>query len=180
MARSMKEEKGLPKSLWAEAVNTSIYILNHSPTKAVRNKTPYEAWNNKKPIVNHLKIFGCIAYALNKDQRKDKFDPKGKKYLFVGYSEESKGYRLLDPHSKKLIVSRDVIFDESAKWKWDDDEGVQTQLNVPTQDINSNGNISTTLNDLLNNPRASPNPAPNAQTRETSPILNQTKRVPKR
>lgn len=84
----------------------------------------------KNLVVNHLRIFGCIAYTLNKDQGKDKIDPKGKKYLFVGYTEESKGYHLLDPHSIKLIVFRDVIFDESTKWKWDDDEGVQTQLNV--------------------------------------------------
>ena len=80
--------------VWAKAVNTSIYILSRSTTKAVCNKTFYEAWNNKKPIVNHLKIFGCIAYALNNNQGKDKFDPKGKKYLFMGYSEESKGYCL--------------------------------------------------------------------------------------
>lgn len=45
------KEKGLHKSLWAEAVNTSIYILNRSPTKAVRNKTSYEAWNNKKTLL---------------------------------------------------------------------------------------------------------------------------------
>jgi hypothetical protein len=43
----MLKGKGLPNKLWAEAVNTAVYILNRSPTKAVRNKTPFEAWNKR-------------------------------------------------------------------------------------------------------------------------------------
>ena len=45
MARSMLKGKGLPNMLWVEAVNTAAYILNHSPTKAIRDKTPFEAWH---------------------------------------------------------------------------------------------------------------------------------------
>lgn len=43
MARSMLKGKGLPNMLWAEGVNTIMFILNHSPTKALKNKTPFEA-----------------------------------------------------------------------------------------------------------------------------------------
>lgn len=60
MATSMMNEKGLPKRFWAEAVFTAVYILNRSPTKFVKNKTPFEAWSGFKPSVRHLKIFGCI------------------------------------------------------------------------------------------------------------------------
>ncbi|KAL0319895.1 UNVERIFIED_CONTAM: Copia protein [Sesamum radiatum] len=49
MARSMMAGKELPKFFWAEAVNTSVYILNRSPTKMVLNKTLYEAWHQRKP-----------------------------------------------------------------------------------------------------------------------------------
>ena len=63
MARSMLQNKSLPKQFWATAVNTAVYILNRSPTKAVLNKTPYEAWFNRKPNVNHFRIVGCIAYS---------------------------------------------------------------------------------------------------------------------
>ncbi|GJZ39746.1 retrovirus-related pol polyprotein from transposon TNT 1-94 [Tanacetum coccineum] len=49
MAKSMMHEKGLPKSFWAEAVYMAIYLLNRSPTKALDNKTPLEAWNGRKP-----------------------------------------------------------------------------------------------------------------------------------
>nr|CAD1820646.1 unnamed protein product [Ananas comosus var. bracteatus] len=51
MARSMMKGKGLPNQFWAEAVNTTVFILNRSPTKAVQNKTPYEAWHGQKPQV---------------------------------------------------------------------------------------------------------------------------------
>lgn len=118
MARSMLKGKGLPNLYWAEAVNTAVYILNRSPTKAVRNKTPYEAWNKKKPMVDHFKIFGSTAYALIPSQNREKFDEKGQKLVFVGYSDESKGYRLLDPTTNKITVSRDVVFDEAASWDW--------------------------------------------------------------
>ena len=49
MARCMLKSKGLPNKLWAEAVSTAVYLLNISPTKAVKNKTPTEAWMGVKP-----------------------------------------------------------------------------------------------------------------------------------
>ena len=56
-------EKGLPKYFWAEAVHTTVHILNRCPTKTLKNKTPVEAWSGIKPFVSHFKIFGCICYA---------------------------------------------------------------------------------------------------------------------
>ncbi|KAG6473882.1 hypothetical protein ZIOFF_067800 [Zingiber officinale] len=86
MARSMLKGKGIPNLYWAEAIHTTIYILNRSPTKAVRNKTPYEAWYKKKSGIDHFRIFGSIAYALIPSQHREKFDQK--KLLFIGYSDE--------------------------------------------------------------------------------------------
>lgn len=60
----MLKGKRLSNNLWAETVNTSAYILNRSPTKAVRNKTPYEAWYTKKLDVSNLKFFCWVAYKL--------------------------------------------------------------------------------------------------------------------
>jgi len=91
--------------------------LNRSLTKSVQNKTPYEAWSGRKPNVSNLKVFGYPAYFLNKSPNKDKFDEKGEKLLFVGYSDESKRYRLLNPQTNKLIVAREVIFDEMVVWQ---------------------------------------------------------------
>lgn len=69
-------------------------------------------------MVNQLKVFGCIAYAHIPSQEREKFDEKGEKYIFIGYCNESKGFRLLNPKSNKLVISRDAIFDEMAAWQW--------------------------------------------------------------
>ncbi|GJW58649.1 retrovirus-related pol polyprotein from transposon TNT 1-94, partial [Tanacetum coccineum] len=93
MARSMLKSKGLPNSFWAEGVASAVYLLNLSPTKAVWNQTPYEAW----------------------------LADKSKKFIFVGYCIQSKAYRLYDPTSETIVVSRNVVFDELATWEWEKD-----------------------------------------------------------
>lgn len=83
------------KYFWAVAVATSVYYI--SPTKAVFNKTPYEAWKRKKPVVSHLRVFGCIAYALDLSNSRQKLDTKSVKCVFLVYSNPSKAYRLYNP-----------------------------------------------------------------------------------
>ena len=46
-------------------MNTTVYLLNRVPTKAVEGKTPFDVWYGKKPVVHHLKTFGCIVYVKN-------------------------------------------------------------------------------------------------------------------
>lgn len=112
MVRCMLTEKKLPKTLWAEAVNWSVHVLNRSPTLAVSNTTPEEAWSKIKPSVSHFRIFGCTAYVHIPDNQRTKLDEKSFKCIFLGVSEESKAYRLFDPKSKKIIISKDVKFEE--------------------------------------------------------------------
>lgn len=110
--RCMLTDGKLPKKFWAEAINTAVYIRNRGPTKAVKGMTPYEALTGKKPNVSHFRTFGCIAYAhVAKDER-HKLDPKAKKCIFLGYGPDAKGYRLYDLKSHKVIISRDVVFNE--------------------------------------------------------------------
>ena len=113
MARCMLLDADLDKKYWAEAANTANYLQNILPTKAA-NKTPYELWTSKKPDVKNLHIFGCKAYVfVHKEQRK-KLDDKAEKMIFVGYSEESKGYRFLDKTTSRIRISRDVVFLDKA------------------------------------------------------------------
>ena len=56
---------------------------------------------------------------MNPQQRK-KLDSKSEKYLFIGYSGESKAYKLLDRRTGKVIISRDVEFYENKMWDWSD------------------------------------------------------------
>ena len=83
MARTMMNEKGLPKSLWAETVHTIVHILNMCPTKAPKDKTPVEAWSSIKPSVSHFKIFGCICYAHVPADKRTKLDEKVKNVSFL-------------------------------------------------------------------------------------------------
>ena len=116
-ARSMLLDANLSKSYWAEAVSTAAYLKNRCPTKSVQGKTPYEAWYGQKPSVDHLRVFGCDAYAhVPKDER-GKFDTKARKCVLLGYGEETKGYRLYDANGRKVLYSRDVQFNEKSKEK---------------------------------------------------------------
>ena len=112
--RSMLVDAKLPHAFWAEAVSTAVYLRNRSPTKAIEDMTPYEAWMKRKPQVEYLRVFGCDAYAhVAKDERK-KLDSKSRKCIFLGYGEETKGYRLYDSSRSKVIYSRDVQFNEES------------------------------------------------------------------
>lgn len=103
-------QANLPKKLWAEAINTATYIRNRCPTGPLNDQTLYEVWNGAKPSVRHRRRFGCKAYMLDKRPTKGKFDPKSIECIFVGYSNESKAYRIWDVSSNKIIQSRDVRF----------------------------------------------------------------------
>jgi hypothetical protein len=117
--RSMLVDAKLPHKFWAEALSTAVYLRNRSPTKAVEDKTPYEALTGNRPDVKHLRVFGCVAYShVPKDERK-KLDSKSRKCILLGYGNETKGYRLYDVERRKVLHSRDVIFNESSRLKSD-------------------------------------------------------------
>ena len=105
---------GLSNRYWAEAVATAAYIRNRTPTAAIKEEqTPYECWYGKRPNVSHLKVFGCMAFAHIPDAQGQKLDKKSEKLRFVGYSIRAKGYRLFDKKSQKVVIRRDVIFNET-------------------------------------------------------------------
>jgi len=116
MARSMLHSQYLNYMFWANACRTSVYILNRIPTKSLKGITPYEAWYARKPNVGHFKVFGCLAYAHIPDEKRRKLDPKSQACIFVGYSENYKAYRLYNPKTKSIVISRNVIFDEGGKY----------------------------------------------------------------
>ncbi|KAF2353209.1 Ribonuclease H-like domain [Trinorchestia longiramus] len=82
--RAMLSDSKLPKTFWAEAVSTAVYVKNRSPTSAQKNLTPYQALNGHKPNVQHFRTFGCMAYAhVPKDER-EKLDSKSKTCVLLG------------------------------------------------------------------------------------------------
>lgn len=112
MTRAMLLQANLPKEFWGEAVTTATYIQNRLPTKAT-DKTPYELWNNRKPNLKHLRVFGCkVFYYINKQKRK-KLDSKAKEGVFLGYDLQRKGYRIYTG-VKRITISRTVKFLEDV------------------------------------------------------------------
>jgi len=114
----MLSEKQVPKEFWSEATRWSVHIHDRSPTAAVEDMTPEEAWSGSKPKVEYFRVFGCIAYAHIPDQKRRNLDDKSKKCVFLGVSEESKAWRLYDPVTKTVVISKDVVFDEDKSWDW--------------------------------------------------------------
>jgi hypothetical protein len=117
MARSMMESKGLPGKFWGEAVNTAVYLLNRAPTESGVGMTPYEAWYGRKPSVDHLHTFGCVAHVKTVSGHKSKLAERSTPLIMTGY-EGSKLYRLCNPYTNKVVVTGDVVFDEEKSWNW--------------------------------------------------------------
>ncbi|CAJ2671832.1 unnamed protein product [Trifolium pratense] len=125
MVRCMLSDKSVPKKFWPESVKWAVYVLNRSPTLSVKDTTPEEAWSGMKPSVKHFKVFGCLAFVHVPDAQRKKLDDKSIKCVHLGVSEESKAYKLYNPADKKIIVSRDVVFDESKGWNWGESSQAQ-------------------------------------------------------
>ncbi|CAA7037483.1 unnamed protein product [Microthlaspi erraticum] len=117
MTRSILKHMHIPNYLWGEAVRHATYLINRVATRVLVAQTPYKAFKKKKPNVEHLRVFGCISYAKIETQHLKKLDDKSRILVHLGTEPGSKAYRLLDPASRRIIVSRDIVFDESKSWK---------------------------------------------------------------
>jgi hypothetical protein len=93
-ARSMLSGADLGQEFSAEAVGTSCYLVNRSPSLELDDKTPHEVWSGKKPSLQHLRVFGCDAYAHVPKENRSKLDKKDEKCIFIGYKDGVKGYKL--------------------------------------------------------------------------------------
>jgi len=118
MARCMMKSMSVPSWFWGEAVATAVYIWNRSPTKSLQNKTPFEAWHGKKPCVRHFRTFSCTALVKIAGPSLAKLADRSKRMVFLGYEPGTKGYRFLDLDKNRLVVSRDVVFEEHLPWEW--------------------------------------------------------------
>ncbi|KAI3501210.1 hypothetical protein L1887_29073 [Cichorium endivia] len=121
MVRCLLTEKSMPKKFWSEAASWGCHILNRCTSRSLDEKVPEELWTGSKPSVEHFKIFGCIGHVHVPAQLRTKLDTRSHKCVFLGVSQESKAYRLYDPSSEKIVISRDVIFDEDGSWDWSKD-----------------------------------------------------------
>jgi len=95
-------------------VTTAVFILNRAPTKALKGKTPFEAWHGRMPNMGFLRTFGCVDHVKNTKPHLTKLEDRSTPMVILGYEEGSKAYRLYDPKGGKVVISRDAVFNETV------------------------------------------------------------------
>jgi transposase InsO family protein len=131
-ARSMLKGRGVPNTFWGEAVTTAVFLLNRSFTRAVDDKTPYELWHGKTPNLHFLRVFGCVVHVKAARPHLKKLEDRSRKMVLLGYEPGSKAYKVFDPLTQTVHVTRDAVFDEAASWSWENGglEAVNSDFDV--------------------------------------------------
>ena len=122
MTRSLLKHMNVPNIFGGEEVRHATYLTNKISTRSLVSQTPYAALHLKRPNIEHLKVFGCVCYARTEDVGRKKLDDRSRVLVHLGVEPGTKAYRLFDPSTKRIIVSRDVLFDEEKQWSWDTPE----------------------------------------------------------
>ncbi|GJY56964.1 putative ribonuclease H-like domain-containing protein [Tanacetum coccineum] len=120
VARTMLADSFLPNTFWAEAVSTSCYVLNRVLVTKPHNKTHYELVTGKIPIISYTRPFGCHVTILNNIDHLGKFDGKSDEGFLVGYSLQSKAFRVYNLESKRVEENLHITFLENkpnVAWK---------------------------------------------------------------
>ncbi|KAI3688864.1 hypothetical protein L2E82_46759 [Cichorium intybus] len=113
VARSLIFEAGLPFKYWGDAVLTSVFLINRTPSSVLNGKTPYELVYKRSPKLDFLRVFGCLCFA-TKLNVSDKFSERAEKCVLLGYGVDKKCYKVLSLDSSHVFFSRDVRFYESV------------------------------------------------------------------
>lgn len=110
--RTIMSESGVPKELWDYAAQTATYLVNRWPKKT--GSSPYEVLNRRKPLIDNLHPFGCLAVVNTRKDARDKVDPPGKSGVFIGYTLSPRNFLIYDLESKKVTESPNVRFVENS------------------------------------------------------------------
>ena len=110
--RAMLHDQSLPFFLWAEACSTAVYVLNRGSHRALGCKTPDEMFTGKVPEIGHFWNFGFLTYSHVPSEKRTKLEATGERGLFVSYDETSKAFRIYLPAQRKVVVRREVRFEE--------------------------------------------------------------------
>ncbi|GJY45643.1 retrovirus-related pol polyprotein from transposon TNT 1-94 [Tanacetum coccineum] len=167
-ARTMLPDSLLPTVFWAEVVNTACYVLNKVLVTKPHNKTPYELIMARPPSISFMRPFGCLVTILNTIDPLGKFDGKAEEGFLVGYSVNSKAFRVFNSQTRKVEENMHVNFLENKlnvvgqgpNWIFDIDSltnsmnyqpvtaGNQTNKNAGPQETNVSENVQALKNVL--------------------------------
>ncbi|CAN0061555.1 unnamed protein product, partial [Sphacelaria rigidula] len=111
MVRCMLADSGLPTFLWREFMFTAVYLANRSPHSALDMQSPHKMLKGTEPGLKHLRVVGARA-SVHIERHTSKLALKAVESRQVGYSNDSKSYRVYNPATRRIIESRNVVFIE--------------------------------------------------------------------
>jgi len=132
--RVMLHVKHLPYRFWVEAMNTACHIHNRVTLRSGTSTTLYELWKGRKPTVKYFHVFGSKCYILSDRDYRRKMDPKSDEGIFLGYSTNSRAYRVYNSKTKIVMESINVVIDDVPKEKVPD---VDTDVGTTVQETNA-------------------------------------------
>ncbi|GJZ37234.1 putative ribonuclease H-like domain-containing protein [Tanacetum coccineum] len=142
----------LPTTFWAEAVNTACYVQNRVLVVKPHNKTPYKLFRGRTPALSFMRPFGCHVTILNTLDYLGKFDGKSDEGFFIGYSLNSKSFRVYNIRTRKVeeslhirfLEDKPIIAGDGPKWLFDIDVLTKLMNYVPVvAGTNSNDSVGT-------------------------------------
>ncbi|GJZ70485.1 ribonuclease H-like domain-containing protein [Tanacetum coccineum] len=130
-----------------EAFNTAYYVQNRVLVVKPHNKTPYELLRGRTPTLSFMRPFGCHVTILNTLDYLGKFDGKSDEGFFVGYSMNSKAFRVYNIRTRKVeenlhirfLEDKPIIAGDGPKWLFDIDVLTKSMNYVPVV-IGTNSN----------------------------------------
>ena len=114
MARAMMAHAVAPLSLWGEAMNYAAFIHNNTPQPTIRSQIPYQVLFQKCYGQDKFKVFGCDAYIYLDDAFRGKLESRFRPAVFVGFDTQQNGFRILNPDTRRVTVSRNVKMIENS------------------------------------------------------------------
>jgi hypothetical protein len=99
-----------PPKLWGECILTATYIKDRTPTRSLKDKTPFEAYYGRKPDISHLREIGCKAFVLLPAVHTPKIYSKSIECVLVSYSPNSKACRCYNRNTGRIIISQNIQF----------------------------------------------------------------------
>ena len=111
--RTLLIQASLPPHFWAESLHTATYFLNRLPSMASPAPTPHHALFGTPPSYDQLRVLECACYPNISATAPHKLAPRSTRCVFLGYSPDHKAYRCFDFISRRVLISRHVVFDES-------------------------------------------------------------------
>nr|GEU83869.1 hypothetical protein [Tanacetum cinerariifolium] len=151
-AKIMLADFKLPTTFWAEAVNTTSYVHNRVLVIKPHNKTPYELFRGRTLTLRFMRPFGCHVAILNTLEYLGKFDGKSDDGFFIGYSLNSKAFRVYNTRIRKVeenlhvrfLEDKPIITGDGPKWLFDIDVQTKSMNYVPVVlGTNSNDFVCT-------------------------------------